>query len=230
MRYRKLINWKYAIGEVVLIFLGISLAISFNNWNDLRKRRQLEKEILELILLDLEREEETMRFTHRIDSLRVQDLNVILQWTKDKSIPFDSVKHLLNRVVRDESYDGAPTVGYATLRDNGAQLVRNDSLRQQILLHYTEWVPATNEYVRRSTDMVLSNYDYFLHHFKSFNFWGDGEIVPLDEAALRSDPEFHQRVRLAIFARERQMLLCSDLVEHQVSPLQKAIRRELEAE
>lgn len=27
------LNWKYALGEVVLIFLGISLAIGFQNWN-----------------------------------------------------------------------------------------------------------------------------------------------------------------------------------------------------
>lgn len=27
------INWKYIIGEIVLIFFGISLAIWFNNWN-----------------------------------------------------------------------------------------------------------------------------------------------------------------------------------------------------
>ena len=27
------LNWKYALGELALIFLGISLAIAFQNWN-----------------------------------------------------------------------------------------------------------------------------------------------------------------------------------------------------
>ena len=29
----KKINWKYVVGEILLIFIGISLAIWFNNWN-----------------------------------------------------------------------------------------------------------------------------------------------------------------------------------------------------
>ena len=33
------INWQYAIGEVILIFVGITLAIAFNNWNEERKAR-----------------------------------------------------------------------------------------------------------------------------------------------------------------------------------------------
>ncbi|RKQ51534.1 hypothetical protein BXY85_2561 [Roseivirga pacifica] len=43
MSTRKLkLNWRYAIGEIILIFIGISLAIAFQNWNDNRKEnRQL---------------------------------------------------------------------------------------------------------------------------------------------------------------------------------------------
>lgn len=34
------LNWKYALGEVLLIFIGISLAIGFQNSNDARKDRK----------------------------------------------------------------------------------------------------------------------------------------------------------------------------------------------
>ena len=30
------LNWKYALGELALIFLGISLAVAFQNWNQNR--------------------------------------------------------------------------------------------------------------------------------------------------------------------------------------------------
>lgn len=46
------LNWKYALGELVLIFLGISLAITFQNWNEARKN-DIE---LRAILLNLETE------------------------------------------------------------------------------------------------------------------------------------------------------------------------------
>jgi len=39
-------NWKYVIGEVTLIFLGISLAIGFQNWNQTRIEGQKEATVL----------------------------------------------------------------------------------------------------------------------------------------------------------------------------------------
>ena len=36
-------NWKYITGEILLIFIGISLAIGFNNWNtSLKSTRQID--------------------------------------------------------------------------------------------------------------------------------------------------------------------------------------------
>ena len=36
-KFRKKINWKYILGEIFLIFVGINLAIWFNNWNSSQK-------------------------------------------------------------------------------------------------------------------------------------------------------------------------------------------------
>ena len=37
---------KYAIGEIALVVIGILIALSINNWNEDRKERELEKELL----------------------------------------------------------------------------------------------------------------------------------------------------------------------------------------
>lgn len=50
-----ILNWKYAIGEIVLIFIGISLAIAFQNWNDQRK----EKEVIEGYLKTIQKNIQT---------------------------------------------------------------------------------------------------------------------------------------------------------------------------
>ena len=50
----KTINWRYAIGEVFLIFLGITLAIAFQNWNEQRKLNQLEFEVLKQLKIALD--------------------------------------------------------------------------------------------------------------------------------------------------------------------------------
>ena len=57
-------NFKYAIQEIVSIFIGITLAIYFNNWNQYRSDRAAEQE--NLITLKHEFEENFGRIDKRI--------------------------------------------------------------------------------------------------------------------------------------------------------------------
>ena len=45
---------KYAIGEIVLVVIGILIALSINNWNEQRKQRQVEISYLENLKEELE--------------------------------------------------------------------------------------------------------------------------------------------------------------------------------
>jgi len=44
---------RYAIGEIVLVVIGILIALQINNWNEMRKEKIQEHHILEIILKDL---------------------------------------------------------------------------------------------------------------------------------------------------------------------------------
>jgi len=45
---------KYAIGEIVLVVIGILIALQINNWNESRKERQQEKAILYQLNIDFQ--------------------------------------------------------------------------------------------------------------------------------------------------------------------------------
>jgi hypothetical protein len=45
--------FKYAIGEIVLVIIGILIALQINNWNEIRKSNKIEKEFLTNIYKDL---------------------------------------------------------------------------------------------------------------------------------------------------------------------------------
>ena len=47
------LNWKYALGEITLIFLGISLAVAFDNYNQYLTKDKTQKVFLEEIRTDL---------------------------------------------------------------------------------------------------------------------------------------------------------------------------------
>lgn len=48
-KFKPNINWKYVFGEIFLIFVGINLAIWFNNWNASKRIRQAKKVAIEKI-------------------------------------------------------------------------------------------------------------------------------------------------------------------------------------
>ena len=51
-RFKKLVNMetgkylRYAVGEVILVVIGILIALQVNNWNEYRKEKVVEKKIL----------------------------------------------------------------------------------------------------------------------------------------------------------------------------------------
>ncbi len=66
--------FKYAIGEIVLIVIGILVALSINNWNEKRKNQELEENILRGIKND---------FQETIDRLNVTIKNQkeVVRWS-----------------------------------------------------------------------------------------------------------------------------------------------------
>ena len=48
--------FKYAIGEIVLVVIGILIALSISNWNETRKQSALEKEFISSIKNDLKQD------------------------------------------------------------------------------------------------------------------------------------------------------------------------------
>ena len=47
------INWKYAIGEVIIVIVGISVAFLLNNWASERKEAKIRQQYLVNLANDL---------------------------------------------------------------------------------------------------------------------------------------------------------------------------------
>ena len=56
----KTINWRYAIGELLIVTIGISLAFSLNSWNEYRKENERARVYLINLREDLTRDVDTL--------------------------------------------------------------------------------------------------------------------------------------------------------------------------
>jgi hypothetical protein len=83
--------FKYAIGEIVLVVIGILIALSINNWNEKRKEKRIIKDLLTNIRLDLQ--VDTLNFSRKLRLIpkAIKDNKFLLNTTELDSISADSL-------------------------------------------------------------------------------------------------------------------------------------------
>ena len=112
---------KYAFGEVILVVIGILIALQINNWNENRKNRILEKEILtELIATAKSNHESLLKGLESWEST-TKSLNLIMQ-VIDQRLPYaDSLAGYFKEAhrKRGNNLNGLNFSGYKSLENRG---------------------------------------------------------------------------------------------------------------
>ena len=80
--------FKYAIGEIVLVVIGILIALQINTWNESRKQKQIEKQVLKSLFQEIEKDKKALK---QIDYQYKRDLLHItyfgnLYWKEQHSL------------------------------------------------------------------------------------------------------------------------------------------------
>ncbi|WP_394750998.1 DUF6090 family protein [Spongiimicrobium salis] len=190
----KEINWKYAIGELLLIFLGITMAIWFNNWNETQKSNKTElksiQEIKNAIRQDLVDINENISGFGK----RVYLYELILEHI-DGELPLsDTLKYHLPYMQGVTTF--LSNIGpYETLKSRGLETITNDSIRLKISLYYDF------EYEKIQTN-ERQHYEHYINNMKpliiqKFNLKGYA-LEPLDYDQLIHDLEFKQTILWAL--------------------------------
>ena len=120
---------RYAIGEIVLVVIGILIALSINNWNENRKDRKAEN--LALITLKLEFDENQKRLDLLIERRKSQEkqcrdyLNIITDATIPTIQKIDAEPPSENAAM----WGGTNTVLNSLVSTGGIDRILNDSLK-----------------------------------------------------------------------------------------------------
>ena len=67
---------KYAVGEIILVVIGILIALQINNWNENRKQNIKERFILERLLIDLNSDMDLV--TYQIEKAKLFNKQMML--------------------------------------------------------------------------------------------------------------------------------------------------------
>lgn len=152
----------YAIGEIVLVVVGILIALQVNNWNEDRNTRRIEQKLLNELKKDLEETKvdllSDIKKAH--NELRVTDSiyqKILHDRTERNPEPIKITMHFIYN--RSDLFPKKSA--YESLQAFGINLVSNDSLRKSITDLYELQlvrVDALEKFIKESSEENLAPY------------------------------------------------------------------------
>ena len=124
----------YAIGEVLLVMIGILLALQVNNWNEWRKERETETKVLNEVVENLEANIERLE-TNIERGRRDNEFSSIIISVIDDKIPYSDTldKYFPLAINAVDKGSFLSYVGYESLKNAGFDIIQNDQLRKEII-------------------------------------------------------------------------------------------------
>ena len=145
----------YAIGEIVLVVIGILIALQINNSNEGRKDRVYEQKILTEIKNSLEKDLGRTKFLieGRV-TLKEKRIHRIIKTILFNATDHDTIQFQKNLkdigLTLSFSYDKGP---YESLKSIGLDKIKNDSLRSALVRFYEVAMPLRIIFVNHNKDL-----------------------------------------------------------------------------
>jgi hypothetical protein len=150
----------YALGEIILVVVGILIAVGINNWNIETSNRKQEVKILNQLLVEYETNLEEIDGKITMRNLIMRSVEQLIFYADNgvDEATLDSVSFHLNRTKYDPTFDPANGVTNELLNSGKFYLIQNDELKSQL----TSWSGAVGELTEQEQLTAKFVYEQYL--------------------------------------------------------------------
>lgn len=230
---------KYAIGEIVLVVIGILIALQINNWNDIKKNKIIEHQLLTALLQEFETNFKILDST-RLANQRIYETAIKIGDFTGPSLPTLNEKDLSMHMVGAFKFEPrfVPNLGTMNEINNSGKLslISNQDLRKSI----SEWLSQL-ELVHNQEKYVVERRDISQEYFiKYANFRRHLDIIddalldatpsrfPNNDFNFLTNPEFESNLFLFIVASINLNRAFYEPMEKQTEILIRKIKQQIE--
>jgi len=189
----------YAIGEIVLVVIGILIALTINNWNEQRKTNQQGLLLLSQLKLDGNSNlNEVVELNNRL-YINKQGIDSLIVRLNKKHYDI-MVPIFLSQALRKSDFNNASS-GYNLIQSGKASLISDEAILKPVLSLYENDFPdiiARQNDMKKSIDFIQSNFvnklfvkaDNKLNlKFNEFDEVATDLFVPIDYYSLTENVE-----------------------------------------
>lgn len=204
----------YAIGEILLVVIGILIALQVDNWNTWKKDRKAEKELIQNLSENLELITETVHADIETLYSLNQSAEIVIS-VLDNRMPFrDSLaRHFhLARIPKIEL--SLSRSGYEQYKNKGYDIIQNTVIRDEVINYFESSLP---KWVIGYTPINYQNEFFFDYHVPLFDYQNQ-TLTPIDMDALYEDQYFtgwiraYMEGRNSLITHEKKIIMESERV------------------
>lgn len=185
----------YAIGEIILVVIGILIALQVNNWNGNIQNKKTEILLLKSLKQDLELDLKNLYYKMKFDSLSLASGKNLVKAIKENNLAKElkeksinginySSLGLINRVALFHPQKGA----YQSIVNKGIDIIENPTLRQDIVNLYDYRYQFTADYLQTQLDLQNETNQFLWNYAETTN--NIYTKIPSDTIGMKKDIKF----------------------------------------
>jgi len=184
-KVRKGINWRYTLGEIAIVIIGITIAFSLNRWAENSQDRKLRKQYTSSLITDLDTEITQLEANIRTFKGRLGAIDRILPVLYGAPGPRDSVLTTIYTLASGVSYN-PQDITYQTLVNTGdLSLFGSLDLPRRLQKHHADQLELLKDYTRQ--DKINEKYmGEFMIREMDYVAIRQGNMEVLDKPILRN--------------------------------------------
>ena len=221
----------YAIGEVVLVVLGILIALQIDNWNESRKDNRKMKEHVRMLVKDLEKDILNIKECIVSDSLKNEGLRKILIAFNTNQIIDSSEEELYAITSETASLITHDATYTAMISGNVMELLSNPEIKTCISSYYSK-AEHVKRFERWYSEYSLGPLLERMYHFGVGNNLANTTFKMEDQYQMSFEAIANYKEELKGYFTEAQIMTKSDLLYYrdmlsQIENLKKELLKEL---